>query len=90
MEFDLEKLQPTYQLLLGETGNSQAFEIALKLGLHQKLIEKAHFYTYGTEKSFKQTNAKEDTSQLALNRYVKRETKEMDIKRKQGHFACGR
>nr|WP_241494380.1 hypothetical protein [Bacillus coahuilensis] len=80
MEFDLEKLQPTYQLLLGETGNSQAFEIALKLGLHQKLIEKAHFYTYGTEKSFKQTNAKEDTSQLALNRYVKRETKEMDIK----------
>ncbi|MBU9721693.1 MULTISPECIES: endonuclease MutS2 [Bacillaceae] len=52
MEFDLETLRPTYRLLLGEGGKSQAFDIALKLGLHPKIIEKAHQITYKQDKKF--------------------------------------
>ena len=41
MEFDVDTLKPTYRLLLGQSGKSQAFDIALKLGLHPELIRKA-------------------------------------------------
>ncbi|MBU9710708.1 endonuclease MutS2 [Evansella tamaricis] len=53
MEFDLETLKPTYRLILGKGGKSQAFDIALKLGMHPDIIEKAHKITYKTEKNFK-------------------------------------
>ncbi|WP_423407025.1 endonuclease MutS2 [Heyndrickxia sp. MSNUG] len=52
MEFDLETLKPTYRLRIGEGGDSQAFAIALKLGIHPKLIERAHEITYKAEKDY--------------------------------------
>lgn len=41
MDFDLEKLSPTYQLLMHETGDSQAFAIASKMNLSKSIIEDA-------------------------------------------------
>ncbi len=41
MQFDPEKHEPTYQFVLGFPGNSFAIEIASKLGLDLKLIERA-------------------------------------------------
>ncbi|RME85433.1 MAG: hypothetical protein D6785_04400 [Planctomycetota bacterium] len=41
VEFDLETLQPTYHLLLGTPGNSHGLEIAEKMGIPSKMIEKA-------------------------------------------------
>ncbi|MFD1737248.1 endonuclease MutS2 [Bacillus salitolerans] len=52
MEFDIETLRPTYRLIIGESGTSQAFSIALKLGMHPKIIERAHAITYKEEKNY--------------------------------------
>ena len=44
MEFDPEKLSPTYRLRVGVPGSSRALEIALKLGLSPKLIHLARSF----------------------------------------------
>jgi DNA mismatch repair protein MutS2 len=41
MEFDHEQLKPTYKFKLGVPGSSYAFEIARRIGIHDKLIQTA-------------------------------------------------
>lgn len=77
MEFDLETLSPTYRLNIGRGGESQAFAIALKLGIHPKIIERAHQVTYKEIKNYanKETDSwklKELEKQVIVNKYKNR------------------
>jgi DNA mismatch repair protein MutS2 len=78
MEFDLETLKPTYRLRIGKGGDSQAFAIALRLGIHPSLIERAHEITYKENKDYTSLFESDSTAlkareqQINVNKYKRK------------------
>lgn len=59
-EFDVETLKPTYRLVLGIPGKSNAFAISLKLGLPKEIIDDASMRIGEKDADFEKTVAKLD------------------------------
>ena len=73
-EFDVNTLKPTYKLIIGSVGKSNAFLISKRLGVPERVVERAKELTSDDSKSFEAVIEK-----LEISRF------EMEKERKKAH-----
>lgn len=67
-EFDVESLRPTYRLLIGIPGKSNAFAISSKLGLPDYIIDSAREHMTTNDTSFEDLLAELESSKRVLEK----------------------
>ena len=85
-EFDVNTLKPTYRLIIGTPGKSNAFAISSKLGLSDEIVSRAKELVSEENKHFEDVIEKLETSRLEMDRNraeaerLRREFEEYKIK----------
>lgn len=92
MEFDIKTLSPTFKVIMGVPGRSNAFEIASKLGLSQGIIERSRLLLDENALAFEDVVAKLNDEKkevealkdeaLLLTMSIKKQKKDLDSREK--------
>ncbi len=83
-EFNLYTLRPTYRLIIGTPGKSNAFAISRKLGLPEEIVSRADAIVSSENKEFEQVIEKLEQSRLQMEenrRIAEEERAAMEQKR---------
>ncbi len=67
-EFDVNTLKPTYRLIIGTPGKSNAFAISSKLGLSDEIVERAKALVSAENKHFEDVIEKLEASRLEMDK----------------------
>lgn len=70
-EFDVNSLKPTYRLILGIPGRSNAFAISQRLGIDEEVIEKAQRLVSQDDRRFENVVEKVERSRLEYEQKTK-------------------
>jgi DNA mismatch repair protein MutS2 len=68
-EFDIETLRPTYRLIVGTPGRSNAFAISEKLGISDDIIERAEQLIKNEDKRFENVIERLDSDRIEMERH---------------------
>ncbi len=67
-EFDIETLRPTYRLIVGTPGKSNAFAISEKLGIGEEIIKRAESLIEKDDKRFEDVILRLDTERIEMEK----------------------
>ncbi len=67
-EFDIETLRPTYKLVVGTPGKSNAFAISERLGISDEIISRAEKLIERDNKRFEEVIERLDTNRIAMEK----------------------
>lgn len=67
-EFDVSTLKPTYRLIIGTPGKSNAFAISSRLGLDEKIVQRAKEFIGSEDRNFETVIEKLEESRIQMER----------------------